>query len=265
MKTKVFILLTIISRVTLAQIPGFEFQYTNRNEIAYDSSLFVVDTICLQSPSKEYLNKVIELYDDEINERYYDGERYVFPIRVKCNSKVYLATFTAAGLYAASSTDMNMQDFQHHLAQLLENSDTIVLEQIPIRHVGSSNYIISKQTDVEIALFRKNKWLFLNYFFREIPGLTDTYQFIGLDEQIPAVVAQLYNWGILVVDGGGSDQTSAIYIRKQHYPDLKNYPVDYADREFVKTWMKVFRKKQLYKFSLIDRGWWHLREDKWWK
>ena len=91
MKTKVFILLTIISRVTLAQIPGFEFQYTNRNEIAYDSSLFVVDTICLQSPSKEYLNKVIELYDDKINERYYDGERYVFPIRVKCNSKVYLA------------------------------------------------------------------------------------------------------------------------------------------------------------------------------
>ena len=264
MKVKLFIYIILLSKMCHSQISDFEFQICCNDSIVYNKDIFIADTINLFPYSEEYLMKIVELSDKEIFSRYFANPKYVFPLRIKYRNNIYLSTFTASGLYACNINDMSEYYFQQYIFQTLKNNDTIDLINIPIRYVGSSNYIIAEKIDVEFILFRKNKFMFLNFFFKEDESGT-YYNYIGLDNQIPLVVSQLYNWGILVNDGAGSDQHSTIYITKENYPNLEEYTINDSERLFICEWMNIFRDKYVYKNKLIKRDSYSTRKDKWWK
>lgn len=234
-----------------AQIDSFDFEWNNRtNTIEFDSSLFETDTITIGLPTLSYLEKITKVWDEKIVERCSD-DRYVFPLRVEFNNSYYLITFTTSGLYSTGyNNTMSMYDFQQWLVSSLQRRDTIRLQRIPISWVGSANYLIGESYDVEFVHFRKSRWAFLNYYFSlDESGLW--YNFLGYEPQIPLVVNQLYSWGILVLDGAGTDQRSTIAILKKDYPDYFDKSDIIQGNRILSEWTNVFGNKRLFRKSVV--------------
>ena len=240
-----------------AQIESFDFKWSDQiNTIEFDSSLFNTDTVSIGLPNLSYLKMMITPVDELIVDRCPDKYRYVFPVKVEYNGSYYLISFTASGLYATGyNKTMSPYVFQKWLLASLERKDTIKLQKIPIRFAGSANYLIGESYDVEFTLFRKSKWAFLNYYFSlDESGLW--YNFLGDKLQIPLVVSQLYSWGILVIDGCGTDQRSTIAILKNDYPSHFEKSDIIQGNRILSEWTNVFGNKRLFRKHLAPCSVW---------
>lgn len=249
--------LMLIGLSCRAQIESFDFEWGNRvDAIEYDSSLFKTDTVSIGHPDLSYIEIIAKVQDGEIVDRCSDEYKYVFPLRVECNDTCYLISFTASGLYSTGyNKTMSMYDFQQWLVSSLQRRDTVRLQKIPIGFVGSANYLIGESYDVEFVHFRKSKWAFLSYYFSlDESGLW--YNFLGNDFQIPLVVNQLYSWGILVIDGAGTDQRSTIAILKKDYPDYFDKSDIVQGNKMLSEWTNVFGNKRLFRKKLIPYSIW---------
>lgn len=251
-----FCYLMLIGFICKAQIESFEFEWGDRtNTIEFDSSPYETDTVSIGLPNVSYLKIITEVWDEKIVDRC-PSDRYVFPLRVEYNDSCYLITFTASGLYATGyNKTMTMYDFQQWLVSSLQRRDTVRLQRIPVSFVGSANYLIGESYDVEFVHFRKSKWAFFNYYFSlDESGLW--YNFLGYEPQIPLVVNQLYSWGILVLDGAGSDQRSPIAIWKKDYPTYFDKSDIIQGTRMLSEWTNVFGNKRLFRKSIVPCSVW---------
>lgn len=249
--------LLLVSFNCNAQIESFNFEWGDRiNTIEFDSSLFNTDTVSVGLPDRSYLEIITRVKDEQIVSRCFDEYRYVFPVKVEYAGLYYLISFTASGLYAIGyNKTMSTYDFQKWLVTFLERKDTVKLQELPIRFVGSANYLIGESYDVEFELFRKSRWAFLNYYFSlDESGLW--YNFLGNDFQIPLVISQLYSWGILVIDGAGTDQRSTIAILKNDYPSYFDKTDIIQGNRILSEWTNVFGNRRLFRKTLIPQSIW---------
>lgn len=241
---------------------NFNFDYVDSNVIKYDYAQYLIDMDNYHIPDSEYLSLVSNLTSISIISRCDRSNKYVFPLRVSVGNTIQVISVTSAGLYALGYNGrLSISEFESLLYESLLSKVAMVIDTLPKPCVGSANYLKLFRTDPEVILYGQNKWLFMNYFFRKSENGT-RYDYIGLDEQLVAVVLRLFSWGILVSDGCGSDEGS-IYIDIKDYPQNLNIPTR-QDIIWVQKWMDEFRNKHIYGNRLINRTEWEQWRTDWW-
>lgn len=255
--------LFVLQSLQSQQHVDFDFKIIDSLKIEYDISKYLINTGEFIIPDSHYISQIILNKGYSVYRRCDCKNNYVFPLNVSYNGSLYLMTFTYAGLYELFEkriikhpiSDTQFKDY-------IMSQDTLVIDSLPKSLVGSANYQIIFPIDPEFTLFRTNKWLFLNFFFRmNESGLQ--YEYIGHEIQIPAVVLQLFSWGILVSDDCGGDNHNTIYIESYNYPDdiSLEKPSDYS---WIDNWMKLFKNKHVIDNYLFERTEWEMWNTEWW-
>lgn len=268
MKRIVFLILFVVisANSILSQSQDFDFKYIDDDRIEYDFLKYTIDINAFKTPDSSYICEVVNSRGTSAVSRCDRKGHYLFPLKIYFKDSVLLMTFSCAGLYDLAIrdevNDLDIVNFDSKLTDLLLSNDTLVIDKVPGVLVGSANYMTLNNVDPEFVLFRCDRWLFLNYFFRmSESGLQ--YEYIGSDGQIPAVVLQLYSWNIKVSDGCGGDQHSTIYIEAYNYPKGITFEIG-SDISWIKTWMREFKNKHIVTNRLIDRTEWEMWKNEWW-
>ncbi|MCR5193603.1 MAG: hypothetical protein K6D59_09895 [Bacteroidales bacterium] len=241
----------------------FLFSKINESEILYDYSKYKINVEEFKMPDTHYMSQVLSSKDYAVYSKCECINNYVFPLKVSYKDSVYLMTFTIGGLLELyDRNSIHLPQNKWPLSNTTPFQDTLSIDYLPDCIAGSANYEILHENDPEFTLFKSNKWLFMNYFFR----LSETglqYEYIGLDIQIPAVVLLLCSWGILISDGCGGDQHSAIYIESYNYPfNIESEKP--SDCTWVNEWMSCFINKHIVENRIIERTEWEMWNYEWW-
>lgn len=241
-----------------------EFHPLDSIHIDYDFSKYSINVKGFGTPDTHYVSQILFNKGYSVYSRHDCKNQYVFPLNISCKDSIYLMTFTYGGLYELYEEDFVKQPVNDmQLVNYIMSLDTLVIDSLPTSIIGSANYQTLFTIDPEFILFSTNKWLFLNFFFRiNESGLQ--YEYIGHDIQIPAVVLQLFSWGILVSDGCGGDNHSTIYIEFYNYPNnlYSEKPSDYS---WVDNWMRLFGNKHIIGKYLLERTEWEMWDTEWWE
>ena len=258
------VLIITICNTLVSQNHEFVFEKIDESKITYDFEKYSINIDLFATPDTNYISEVIQNKGKAMYSRSDCDNEYVFPIRISYKDSVFLVTVTYSGfldLFEKKYFDY-FPNGEISIKQALLNKDTLVVDSLPSSVVGSANYQILYKIDPEFSLFKSNKWLFLNFFFKKNEsGLQ--YEFIGHDIQIPAVVFQLYSWGILVSDECGGDNHSTIYIESYNYPhfDISDKP---SDVSWVINWMSRFKDKHVIGAYVFDRLECEMWNNEWW-